>query len=236
VFAVSTINHIELFNGAEFYSLNIQNASELKDLKLIGLGIYNVFCGNGGIMRNFTSNGGNLFNIQVNSGIFEADDNSFVIDNGFEINNISVNNIDYVIKDTIESNYNLIGLTATAQEVQLSFTVTFDGTAGFGTVGAITLPVYTVPPGYICGKTTYNVTTPLVTATSANVVLGYDIDQTDAILDETVANLNSLGIAVINHTTGFTPATDVQSIVGEVTGDDITAGEITIQVTFQKIN
>jgi len=124
-------------------------------------------------------------------------------------------------------------ITKTSKEFM--FSLVFDGTTGKGEVGAINMPFFNVPEGFICTQTIANTKTPLVSAGAANVTLGYQVDMPDAIIDRLVTAFNANPIIVQNKSSFFTPTTAVRTLAGEVSVADITAGEVSFNITFSKI-
>ena len=115
----------------------------------------------------------------------------------------------------------------------MSFTLDFDGSTGKGEVGAITMPVYTIPEDYICSQVLYNVTYPLVSA-SGVLSIGYDTDDITACLNNIVALINATPISNTAQQVSA-PTTALRNLVGDVTTSDITAGSIFLKLKFVKI-
>jgi hypothetical protein len=117
------------------------------------------------------------------------------------------------------------------------FTVTFDGTAGKGAVGALTIPTFTVPAGTYVTQAYADVQTPLVGADSAAyVTVGIATDDPDAALDAytgLVTSLNSNGTTQI-LTPSLLKATATRAIVAAVAGSAITAGVLKVTLILQK--
>jgi hypothetical protein len=119
----------------------------------------------------------------------------------------------------------------------VQFTVTFDGTAGKGAVGALTIPTFTVPAGTYVTQAYADVQTTLVGIDSAAyVTVGIATDDPDASLDANtglVTSLNTNGITQI-LTPSLLKATATRAIVAAVAGSAITAGVLKVTLILQK--
>ena len=235
----SNINTLTAENSSKISNLtanssNISNitvnSSKINNLTAENNGSINTLTANNSNINNLTAeNSSNINNLTVENGVIS----NLTIDNEKQLSKISVSGINYDFLGQTESNFDLIGLVATSKSVEFGFTLNFDGSAGKGEVGAITMPCWVVPEGFICTQTISKTITPLVSAGTSQVTLGYETDQADAIIS--LDSSAFVDVRLDTHAMGFIPTTQTRRIVGEVTGDAITSGTVEFQVKFSKV-
>jgi hypothetical protein len=110
------------------------------------------------------------------------------------------------------------------------FTVAFDGEAGSGAVGAITLPELYVPSGFVCYQT---VIKAVGFETGSEVIaFGVEVDATNNIFSMDLTTIDETRTFIINHTDTLTETTAQRKIVGSVSGGDVTQGTLTVIAKF----
>jgi hypothetical protein len=127
--------------------------------------------------------------------------------------------------------YNEIGI----KQRFFIFDVVFDGGAGTGLIGSITLPNYPIAAGFYIDSLEVDVNAGL-TGVGGIINLGIGTDAPQSGLNDTtgdIATLNSTIITRIQNTT-FTKATVLRNIVMEVKGANITAGTLSVRVNLKK--
>jgi hypothetical protein len=115
------------------------------------------------------------------------------------------------------------------------FDVVFNGTAGSGLIGSVTLPNFPIATGFYIDSLEVSVN-PTLTGVGGIINLGVGTDAPQSGLNDTngaIATLNSAGITKIQNTT-FTKATALRNIVMQVKGANITAGTLGVRVNLNK--
>lgn len=209
----SYILNISVTDNSTFFSATANYNSSISDISINNnISVASIYAKSGGI-SNFTTS--------------------------FNVANLNVNDFSYDFLNQIENNYGLSGITATAQALQFSFKITFDNTAGWGQIGALTLPVYTVPQGYTLKNVAYN-TAGLTTAGAGSIInLGLTGAATSIFNDTTgdidgEINTDLINVSSVIPSPAFLTTTAV-GLVGEVKVNDITAGSLTVQLTYIKL-
>ncbi|MEO6304606.1 MAG: hypothetical protein ABIP51_15710, partial [Bacteroidia bacterium] len=114
--------------------------------------------------------------------------------------------------------------------------ITFNNTAGAGSIGTVTIPAFLVPIGYFIEKLIVGVDTTLV-GSGAIINLGLATDNTTAGLNNTTGALSTLNTNVITvlQTPSITKSTVLQLITMSVTTAAITAGVLSLTIELKKI-
>jgi hypothetical protein len=172
----------------------------------------------------------NFCTLQYNARI----QNVIMSTNNLKVNYLTIDN-EYVDLNNVPLLRNYQYNEIVAKQRFFIFNVVFNGGAGSGLIGSITLPNYPIATGFYIDSLEVDVNGGL-TGVGGIINLGIGTDAPQSGLNDTtgvIATLNSAGITRIQNTT-FTKATALRNIVMEVKGANITAGTLGVRVNLNK--
>jgi len=128
-------------------------------------------------------------------------------------------------------------LTATTStrtdELYYTFSVTFDGEAGSGAEGDVTLPVMLVPSSFVCYQTIWSAAG--MSLGSEVIYFGVATDSTNSIFGKDLDEIDEEATKVDMPSGNLTKTTAQRLIVGNVAGGDVTQGTLTITAKFIRV-
>jgi hypothetical protein len=113
--------------------------------------------------------------------------------------------------------------------------ITFNGTAGKGAIGAVSMPYFYIPAGYFIEEVIAEAAS--LVGTGAIINLGIEGDNTKSALNDItgdISALNAAGLTKISLAT-FTKATTARKLVMEVKTANITSGSINLIIKLSKL-
>lgn len=118
-------------------------------------------------------------------------------------------------------------------ELYYTFTITFDGGAGTGAEGSITLPQMFVPSSFVCYQTIWSATG--MGLGSEVIAFGVATDAVNNIFSKDLDTINEEATKVDTPTGNLTKTTMQRLIVGSVSGGDVIQGTLTITAKFIRV-
>lgn len=113
--------------------------------------------------------------------------------------------------------------------------ITFNGAAGKGAIGAVSMPYFYIPAGYFIEEVIAEAAS--LVGTGAIINLGIEGDNTKSALNDItgdISALNAAGLTKISLAT-FTKATTARKLVMEVKTANITSGSINLIIKLSKL-
>lgn len=142
----------------------------------------------------------------------------------------------YFINIPITSPVTMSNTKITNGLIEYYIPLTFDGNAGSGLEGAVTIPQFTVPLGWYIHQvvTGFN---NLTYDVNAALLLGVEVDDTTAGLDAVTGLFSTIGVAPTTNTNlPYTITTDERRISIEIVDGDVTDGQLFLYITLRKGN
>lgn len=162
-----------------------------------------------------------------------ASQSNFILDSAtqqkFHIESLDIDYGGATITGTIEDSTD-----GDSSELIYRFSKTFDGTAGNGQVGSVTIQDMYIPQNFFI-KEVQLFQNSLAGGGGARIQLGIETDDVDSGFDELVTNLAATPITIFNTGLALTQTTALRKLVMSTSVADVTAGTINLVVVLNKL-
>lgn len=183
---------------------------------------YDTYLSNSSVQSNFNLNNSAITEGSILDGVSQTD--------------VKIDSLQYItpisytgIQQNLEANHN---------ELKFRFKVDFDGNAGTGAVGAVTIPSFGIPTDFFISEVKLE-STGLAYGGGSYLTLGIEGDDISSGLNSPVGNLTAISATAIQFiTTGLTytkSTSNARILVLSVNTASVTAGSVYFEVILHKL-
>lgn len=219
------------FEHSQFNFANLQNQSYITDFNCNQSQVISLVITNGGYMLGTLSEDSIIENFTIDSGVVTCG-----LSNGGTVTNLYTNGKDVILTENLPLFVSGIGphkgSIHTREKRVYSIYLPFNGSAGRGLVGALTIPDYWLSEREYISEVIVSHVNPLTYGANSNITLGIETDDIDSGLTAVTGLVSTLdGVPAIRYDAlANTISTSFRKIVAAVNTANITDGALRIIV------